>query len=39
MGNRTSISFRKGKEESIVFFDHWGGADFPKMALKYAKNK
>jgi len=36
MGDRVSISFRNGNEESVALFHHWGGKDFPKAALDYA---
>ena len=37
MGDRVSISFKKGVGESIALFHHWGGKEFPEQALKYAK--
>ncbi len=37
MGNRASVSFKKGKDESIALFSHWGGMDFVKQAKNYAK--
>lgn len=38
MGDRVSISFRNGKQESVVLFHHWGGKQFPQKALQYAKD-
>ena len=35
MGNRVSISFRNGEEESIALFDHWGGMDRVAHAQEY----
>ena len=37
MGDRVSISFKKGNDESVVLFHHWGGSEFPAYALEYAK--
>ena len=37
MGDRVSISFKKGDEESIALFDHWGGMDRVHHATEYAK--
>ncbi len=36
MGDRVSISFRKGNEESVVLFSHWQGYGFAEKALDYA---
>ena len=38
MGDRVSISFKNGDEESVSLFHHWGGVEFPGMALKWAKD-
>ena len=35
MGDRASISFRKGKDESVTLFSHWGGKAFQDNAEKY----
>ena len=37
MGDRVSISFRHGKDESVAFFSHWDGRDLVKAAQKYAR--
>jgi hypothetical protein len=37
MGDRVSISFRNGDEESVVLFSHWGGMTMVKDAVEYAK--
>jgi len=37
MGNRVSISFVNGKEESVSIFNHWDGMDFVNIAKNYAK--
>jgi len=37
MGDRASISFKKGKEESVVLCSHWGGKGFFSAAQKYAR--
>ena len=37
MGDRVSISFKNEQEESVALFYHWGGVEFPKVALAYAK--
>lgn len=37
MGDRVSIQFKGGDETSSVLFAHWGGSEFPKLALKFAK--
>ena len=36
MGDRVSISFKNGEDESVALFSHWGGEDFVKDAHKYA---
>jgi hypothetical protein len=39
MGDRVSISFRKGRgeqaEESVALFSHWGGIDFVRDVAAY----
>jgi hypothetical protein len=37
MGDRVSVSFRKGKEESVVLFSHWGGRMFVAVARGYVR--
>jgi hypothetical protein len=37
MGDRVSVSFRKGNEESVVLFSHWGGMGFVEDAQNYAR--
>lgn len=37
MGNRVSISFKNGKEESVVLFSHWDGKKLVKKAKEYIK--
>ena len=38
MGDRVSISFKdKDNDESIAIFHHWGGTQFPKVALEWFK--
>jgi hypothetical protein len=37
MGDRVSISFLMGDDESIVLFHHWGGTGFPEEAKEYAE--
>ena len=36
MGDKVSISFRRGGNESVVLFSQWGGADFLRQANTYA---
>ena len=36
MGDRVSISFKKGNEGSVVLFSHWGGMGFVEAAREYA---
>jgi hypothetical protein len=36
MGDRVSISFRKGNDESVALFSHWGGMGFVEEAREYA---
>ena len=35
MGDRVSISFVNGREESVALFNHWGGLEFVKEARRY----
>lgn len=35
MGDRASISFQNGTEESVALFSHWGGREFQDKAVKY----
>ena len=35
MGDRISISFKTGSEESVALFSHWGGQEFLSEALEY----
>lgn len=35
MGNRVSISFKNGKDESPFLFSHWEGMDFVQAAKRY----
>jgi hypothetical protein len=37
MGDRVSISFRKGQEESVALFSHWGGRMFVAVARGYVR--
>ena len=37
MGDRVSISFRNGDEESIALFDHWGGMERVEHARAYVE--
>ena len=38
MGDRVSLSFKdKDNGESITIFHHWGGTEFPKVALEWFK--
>lgn len=37
MGDRVSISFKNGDEESVALFHHWGGTEFPEVAKEYAE--
>lgn len=37
MGNRISIAFKNGSEESVTLFSHWGGLGFKKKAKEYLK--
>ena len=35
MGDRVSISFKDGDDESPAIFHHWGGVWFPEFALRW----
>ncbi len=35
MGDRISISFVRGDEESVALFSHWGGEAFAEIAKDY----
>jgi hypothetical protein len=37
MGDRVSISFRKGEQESVVLFSHWGGMTLVAVARGYVR--
>jgi hypothetical protein len=37
MGDRVSISFRKGDQESVVLFSHWGGKTLLAVARGYVR--
>lgn len=37
MGDRISISFKNGSEESVAFFSHWDGMHPYKSAQAYVK--
>jgi hypothetical protein len=37
LGDRVSIQFKNGDETSVALFSHWGGQEFPRHALEYAK--
>ena len=38
MGDRVSISFKDNDgDESVTLFHHWGGTNFPKVALEWFK--
>ena len=37
IGDRVSISFKHGNDESVTLFSHWGGYAFVKTAERYAK--
>ncbi len=37
MGDRVSISFKNGREESVALFSHWGGMSFVREAEQYVK--
>ena len=37
MGDRVSISFKNGREESVALFHHWGGMEFVEIAREYVQ--
>jgi hypothetical protein len=37
MGDRVSVSFRKGEEESVVLFSQWGGEVLVAVARGYVR--
>jgi len=37
MGDRVSIRFVNGADNSVALFSHWGGMDFKKKADSYAR--
>ena len=37
MGDRISISFKNGEDESVVFFSHWDGMELKGAVEKYVK--
>jgi hypothetical protein len=37
MGDRVSVSFKKGDEESVVLFSHWGGKTLVAVAKGYVR--
>ena len=37
MGDRVSISFVNGREESVALFNHWGGREFVDEARDYVR--
>lgn len=37
MGDRISISFVNGREESVTLFSHWAGRSFLNQVQKYLK--
>ena len=37
MGDRISISFVNGEEESVTLFNHWGGKEFLKITQEYVR--
>ncbi|HEU04031.1 MAG TPA: hypothetical protein ENH95_02780 [Nitrosopumilus sp.] len=39
MGDRISVSFTNGYEDSPVLFNHWGGMSFVKKAREFIKNR
>ena len=38
MGDRISISFVNGNDQSVALFSHWGGREFLNDALAYVRN-
>lgn len=37
MGDRVSISFKRGDDESVALFNHWGGMEFVDTAEMYVR--
>lgn len=37
MGNRASVSFKNGNDESVAVFHHWGGEAFHEQAGVFAE--
>lgn len=37
MGDRVSISFVSGNDESVALFNHWGGRGFVRLAKEYVR--
>ena len=37
MGDRVSISFKNGNDESVTLCSHWGGYEFVKTAERYTR--
>ena len=35
MGDRVSISFKTGNNESVALFNHWGGKEFADVVREY----
>lgn len=38
MGDRVSVSFSNGNEESVVLFSHWGGRGFLNATQEYVES-
>lgn len=38
MGDRASVSFKNGENESVALFHHWGGESFGKEAIAFARD-
>jgi hypothetical protein len=38
MGDRISISFKNGEDESVALFSHWRGKDLLNDALQYLRD-
>ena len=38
MGDRVSISFKMGEDESVALFSHWGGMGFVDRAQDYVND-
>lgn len=38
MGDRVSVSFKNGSDESVALFSHWGGFEFAKRAELFARD-